>query len=357
MPFKRIHEETYVEVNKRKTLLMRQQKYPTFVVFLMTLILICAGKAYAFDSKISDKPPVLSKQIIEQWMKEISNWGRWGADDQLGTLNLITPAKRKQAAALVQTGISVSLSLDVNKKSDHFNPSPLKHEMYYGEGGGAEFAMDTYTISYHGYAHSHLDALNHMFYQGKTYNGFTLEDIKTVDKNSLGIQGMKNGIVSRGVLIDIPRLKKIPYLEINDVITVEDIQAWEKQTGITVGSGDVLLIRTGRWVRQQRLGPWNARENLAGLHPSVVKWLKARDVSVLGCDGVSDAFPSPVEGLEDPVHILALVALGMPLFDNLDLEPLAKKSAELNRWEFLFMASPLRVPGGTGSPINPIAIF
>lgn len=336
---------------------MRQQKDHKLAAFFIALTLLGSGKGYALEQTASGKLPALSIEVVEQWMKELSNWGRWGDDDQQGTLNLITPAKRQQAAGLVKEGISVSLSLDMVLEETPFAPKPLKHDIYYGTVPGADFALDTLTISYHGYAHSHIDALNHMFYKGKTYNGFSLSDVKTTNGHILSIQQIKNGIVSRGVLMDIPKLRGVPYLEFGDVITIDDLEAWERQNGITIGSGDVLLIRTGRWVRQQKHGQWNAREHLVGFHPSVAKWLKKRDVAALGCDGVSDTYPSGIQRLADPFHTLALVALGMPLLDNLDLEELAKKATVLERQEFLFMASPLRVPGGTGSPINPIAIF
>ena len=163
--------------------------------------------------------------------------------------------------------------------------------------------------------------------------------------------------MTRGVLVDVPALKGVESLEPGYAITTADLEAWEASTGITVRTGDVLLIRTGRWARVRRHGQWNFLEAAAGLHYSTAKWLKERGVAALGSDGVSDAIPSGVEGLGSPVHALALVALGMPLLDNLDLDRLAAEAASRGRWEFLFIGAPLRAVGGTGSPLNPLAIF
>jgi kynurenine formamidase len=138
---------------------------------------------------------------------------------------------------------------------------------------------------------------------------------------------------------------------------VADLEAWEKETGVTVGSGDVLLIRTGRWAKVAKDGQWDFLAKAAGSHASVAAWLKARDVAVIGCDGVSDVMPSGVEGLVNPLHELVLVALGMPILDNLDLEAVAAAAAARKRPTFLFVGAPLRVPGGTGSPMNPLAVF
>lgn len=300
--------------------------------------------------------PVTAAEF-EQWMKDISNWGRWGANDELGTLNLITPAKRLAAAALVREGAAVSLALDLNKKADALNSNPFEHALSVGTWRGHEVAGDRYGVEYHGVAHSHIDGLTHFAHRGKMYNGFPVETLKTSGAERLGIQNAKDGIFTRGVLIDMPWLKGVDFLEPGFAITAEDLAAWESRTGIVVTSGDVLLIRTGRWERVRQRGQWNFMEAAAGSHASIARWLKARDVAVIGCDGVSDVMPSNVEGLANPLHALVLVGLGMPVLDNLDLDALAAEARRRNRWEFLFVAAPLRVPGGTGSPLNPLAVF
>jgi kynurenine formamidase len=155
----------------------------------------------------------------------------------------------------------------------------------------------------------------------------------------------------------MPRFLGINYLPAGTAISTADLEAWEQASGVEISSGDVLLIRTGRWKQVTEQGQWNLLEEAAGLHVSVAVWLKARDVAVIGCDGVSDVAPSGVEGLHSPLHELVLAGLGMPILDNLDLEAVAEAAAERNRSTFLFVGSPLRVPGGTGSPLNPLAVF
>jgi kynurenine formamidase len=268
-------------------------------------------------------------------------------------LNLITPQVRKQAAALVKEGISVSLALDMDIDSSLNNPRPLQHTFV----RAGQWTMDTYCINYHGYAHSHLDAQRHIAHEGKIYNGYPEEPIDQTGSGYMGVHHMKNGIFSRGVLVDMPRLKGVAYLEPGTSITVQDLDAWEKETGIRVGSGDVLLIRTGRWAYEKENGIWNYVTAAAGLHASTAKWLRARDVAVLGSDGTGDVLPSGIESQTHPVHQLALIGLGMPLLDNLNLEDVARVAAEQNRWEFLLVVAPLRIFGGTGSPLNPIATF
>jgi Putative cyclase len=284
--------------------------------------------------------------------QQVKNWGRWGPDDQLGSVNLVTPAKRRQAAALVKTGETVSLAHTVLTEKADDNASPFEHTMLRGNN------MDRYAVSYHGYAHSHIDALCHILYKEQTYNGYARADVNT-DKGctKLGIQNLKNGIATRGVLVDIPRLRNVPYLEPGTAIYVEDLEAWEKKSGVKIAPGDAVLLRTGRWARREKLGPWNVGQNAAGLHASVAPWIKARGVSFLGSDAAEDVVPSMVEGLALPVHTLMITALGINLLDNQDLEALGETAARLNRWEFMLTINPVPVAGGTGFPLNAIAMF
>ena len=321
-------------------------------------ILIVVGPVSSATESLNaqERPPVTS-ETIDEWMVELSNRGRWGPDDELGTLNLITAEHRVAAAGLVSAGISVSLSHDYIKEVAADATSPFGHELL-GTGRGGGFLSDRYTIFYHGYAHSHMDALCHNAYRGMMYNGFSRE---TVDPDEgcvrLGITNVKQGIVTRGILMDIARLREVDYLEPGTPIYVEDLEAWEAQAGITVRSGDVVFVRGGRWARRAEQGAWNTGRTSVGLHASVAPWLRERGVAMLGSDYTNDVYPSGVDGVAQPIHLLTLVTMGLWLFDNLDLEALSEVAAEQERWEFMLVAAPLAVPGGTGSPLNPVAIF
>ncbi len=297
----------------------------------------------------------LNKADVDRLMTELSNWNRWGKTDQKGTANLITPAKRQAAAKLVTEGFSVSLSRDTDTEKAIDNDNPFGHKMMIAVGG--EFNMDEYTTAFHGFATTHFDALSHMFHDGKMFNGYPQSAITDRGAGQLAVTAFRDGFFTRGVLIDIPRLKKLPYLEPSTAIYPEDLDAWENSTGIKIQPGDAVFIRTGRWARRAEKGPWDASAHSAGLYATCARWLKQKDVAVLGSDGSHDVLPSGVDGVAWPVHEILLVAVGMPLFDNCDFESLAKAAVARNRWTFLFTAAPLAVTGGTGSPLNPIATF
>lgn len=302
--------------------------------------------------------PVSHKMTVadlDKMMTEVSNWGRWGKEDQLGTVNLITAAKRKAAAAEVKEGYSVSLSRDTNAAKDVDNPNPFGMKMSIGVGD--QFNMDEQGIFFHGFAHTHFDSLSHVYYKGKMYNGFPQTDATQGGMKTLAVTTYKKGFFTRGVIIDIPRLKNVPYLETDVLIYPEDLDAWEKKTGVKVQSGDAVFVRTGRWARRAAKGPWDIGSASAGLHASTARWFKQRDIAVLGGDTANDAIPSGIDGASFPLHQLLLVAMGTPMIDQADLEELAKAAADRKRYTFLFTAAPLPVVGGTGSLLNPIAIF
>jgi kynurenine formamidase len=319
--------------------------------FLVAASLACT----ALYAQGGDSHTVTAEQYA-RWKTELSNWGRWGATDEIGALNLITPGKRRQAAALVRDGVSVSLASDADTVQAVDNPQPYEVVMQ-------SIASDRIAVSYHGIAHTHLDSLAHINEQGVFYNGYKPEEAAVLarghSKNS--IHNVKNGVFTRGILIDIPRLKRVPYLEPGTPIYVEDLEAWEKEAGIRVSAGDALFVRTGVWARRQAVGPWLRGRaeggRSAGLHPSVIPWLKARDVALLGSDHPQYVSPGEEGAPRGAVHDFALVYLGVHLFDNCDLEALAEAAAARNRWEFLLTAAPLPIRGGTGSPLNPIATF
>ena len=313
----------------------------------------CVLMAAAVTAQTPAPQHTVSAEEYERWKKELSNWGRWGQDDQIGALNLITPAKRKQAAALVKEGVSVSMAGDLDTERAVDNPNPFELKML-------TIGTDQISANYHGITHTHLDSLAHINDNGVFFNGYK-PDADTVMKQGHAknsIHNLKNGIFTRGILIDIPRLKGVPYLEPGTPIYVEDLEAWEKKAGVKVSAGDALFVRTGVWARRKALGPWlrgraeGGRD--AGLDPSVIPWLKKRDIAIMGSDHPQYVAPALLRGA---VHDFALLYLGIHLFDNCDLETLADSAAARKRWEFLFTAAPLAIRGGTGSPINPIATF
>ncbi|MFN7938816.1 MAG: cyclase family protein [Bryobacteraceae bacterium] len=301
--------------------------------------------------------PAATLADFHRWMKELSNWGRWGKADERGTLNLITPATRRAAAKLVREGVAVSLSHDVEKEKAPDNTRPFVHEMLSTSANPtAEIFTDAFTVAHHGIIHTHLDALCHFSYKGQLYNGHPISAVTAKGAQHLDITAAREGIFARGILIDIPELKGLPYLDTNYAIYPEDLDAWEAKTGTRVRPGDVVFIRTGRFARRAEKGPWSMAER-AGLHASTAAWFRKRDIAILGSDASSDVRPSQIEGIQQPIHTLIIVAMGTPIFDNCDLEQLSREAKKRKRYDFLLTTSPLTVPGATGSALNPIAIF
>ena len=325
------------------------------MIKVLTAILLCAFPFAAIASE--PDPETKGRQQFDQWFNEISNWGRWGKDDELGTLNLITPDMKTKAAGLVKQGITVSLARDLDTVKSKYNPHPFEQETSVISFGQQAIASDRYAVQYHGAAHTHIDALAHVLHKGRMYNGIPAGLIRLDGSEKLGVHNMKDGLFTRGVLVDMAWLRGVDFLEPGHSISASELEAWEAQTGITIRTGDALLVRTGRWQRDRQLGPSDLRDGAAGLHASVAKWLKQRDVAVVGSDGGNDVIPYSVDGVPFPFHVLAVAGLGMPLLDSLDLDALASEALKLDRWEFLFIGAPLRVQGGTGAPINPLAVF
>jgi kynurenine formamidase len=326
-------------------------------IFMAAGIMFGMAAALMFDSAARAQQK-LGSADIDRMITELSNWGRWGKDDQLGALNLITPQKRREAAALVKEGIAVSLAHESNKETELDNPDPYRHTMNStGADPNGQWASDTVSVLYHGYQHTHMDSLCHIFYKGKMYNGYSQQEVTARGAGKLAISNLKEGIFTRGVLVDLPALKGVPYLDGAVAIYPSDLDAWEKRAGIKIGTGDAVVIYTGRWARRAAKGPWDAEQGTAGLHASCARWLKQRDIAILGSDAASDVLPSGVEGVSHPVHLLTLYAMGVHIFDNCDLEALSAAAAKRKRWTFLLSAAPLPINGGTGSPLNPIATF
>jgi kynurenine formamidase len=300
---------------------------------------------------------------FDRLMKELSNWGRWGKDDQMGAVNLITPATRKRALATVKEGFSVSMARKAETETAVDNPRPIARVMNGGRAGNPAApppdisgASDTLTISYHGSVHTHMDTFCHRAYKGLMYNGMPMTEVNDKACNMGSIYAWHDGVIARAVLMDIPRLKGVDYLDAGTRIYPEDLDAWVKKANLKIEPGDVVLIRTGRWALRDAKGPYNTNQ-FAGLYMTCAKWLHDHDASILGSDAAEDVHPSGIEGITEPVHALVLIAMGMPIFDNLDLEAVGREAAKRNRWDFLVTAAPLAIPGATGSPLNPIATF
>jgi kynurenine formamidase len=306
---------------------------------------------------------IATEEDFRRAMKDLSNWGRWGADDELGAANLITPAKRKRAIALVKEGVPISLAHDVAQEVAADAPFVLERKLndVLPTGTTDKYA---YTGTYHGVVHSHLDAVDcHVMFEGKGYNGVPMESIKAAGGCPKGnITALKDGVVTRAILFDATMLPgkatSQGWIEPGTAIHRGDLETLEKMEHVKVTPGDVILLYTGRWKRRAVKGPWGRDVGFAGYHADVAYFLKDRGVSFIGCDGPNDVMPSglpPSIGI--PLHQLALAAMGVDIFDNLDFERAAEHSRQINRYEFLFSAAPLRVALGTGSPLNPLAIF
>lgn len=297
--------------------------------------------------------------------EQVKNWGRWGKDDQAGALNLITNDVRKAAAACVRHGRAVSCAYELAVQPAVDNPHPALHMMIAGGDDclvpdlGLETTSDFVGIAFHGMATSHLDALCHVHVDGKMYNGFPGTDVKSTGAKRNSVMCARDGIVSRGVLLDMPRTLGLPWLEPGTAITPDQLEQAEAKQGLRVREGDILLVATGRDARREALGRWHPLEQgLAGLHHECLPWLHERGVAVLGSDCISDVVPLSGEcGWCMPIHQVTLVAMGVHLLDNLNLGDLMKACAELSQWEFQLTIAALRIEGGTGSPVNPIALL
>ena len=320
------------------------------------------------ETKITAEP---TEADVEQYMTSLSNWGRWGQDDRLGTLNLITDEARLAGAQTVKSGQAVSLSRDIDplnadtlgsglslvqrfmglhEAGDHLDGQPVRFDA----------VTDYVGISAHG-SSTHVDGLAHYSWDGKNYNGFPESDTTSGrGARSLSVHHAEHGFVTRGVLLDIAALHGVRWLDRGYGVRPEELLAAEKAQGVTVRPGDALLIHTGNVEAILTDGPdaIGPAARQAGLHASCLPFLKERDVAVLGNDGIQDVQPSGYSlNFLRPVHAVALVAMGLWLVDNMELTGLAKTCHDENRWEFLFAALPWRMVGVTSSASNPVAIF
>ena len=310
---------------------------------------------------------------IFKWFDTLSNWGRWGKEDLMGTLNLITPKKRCQAAALVKEGISVSCGLPIRFGEHNLDdrwPEP-RHYMniipdqnpppdWVGNSGSSDVVI----LNCHGLTLTHIDCPAHYYFKPAVdrpltaFNGLPPSVVtprEGITKGAVTLAG--DGVVSRGVLLDIPRLRGVDWLEPRTHIFPEDLEEAEAKEGVKVGPGDILCIRSGHPKRKRQLG-WNTDPGQqAGPDANCLPWLREHDVALLACDTANDPIPADPGHMLRPIHCIGIPAMGLWLIDGADYEELAQHCARLNRWEFLFVIPPLKLNGASGSPVNPIAIL
>ncbi len=306
---------------------------------------------------MSDHP---TEQEVLGYADELKNWGRWGSDDELGTMNFLTDEKTARAAALVRTGKRVTCGRPIE-----FGPTteaaipPIRFMISSGEGAaatGRSDALDFFGLAYHGMTITHIDGICHAFWNGLMYNGRPASLVTTREGAKAGaIELLRDGIIGRGVLLDMPRLLGTEWMEPGQGVLPAHLEAAEKAEGVHVEEGDILLIRTGNYKRRLTLGPLG--DGGPGPHVALLPWIRERGVALLGSDTPNDVLPHPYPNIEWPMHCIGIVAMGLWLMDNANLEEISTTCAELSRWEFLLSVAPLRLQGGTGSPVNPIAVF
>jgi kynurenine formamidase len=305
------------------------------------------------------------------WLTSLSNWGRWGPEDKLGTLNHVTQAKVVQAAGLVREGVSVTCSrlIHADPAIDDVHP-PLHFMLRTGESAphnGKGGASDFIAMHVHGYNVTHVDAHAHQFWEGRSYNRIDARQVTASDgATEGGIQVLENGTMTRGVLLDIAGLKGVPWLRAGEPILPQDLEAAERAQGVRVEPGDALLYRTG-WPRARRETGPPPLPNRPGLHAACLPWLHERSVALIAADAATDVEPTGYENVLPfgrgggmgglPVHTVGITAMGLWIVDSADFELLAQHCQRRQRWEFCFVLAPLRWRNATGSPVNPLAIF
>ncbi|MEU3727293.1 cyclase family protein [Streptomyces sp. NPDC031705] len=301
----------------------------------------------------------VSRREFDALFEAVRSWGRWEAADR-GAWNRVTAEHVRRAAGLVRTGTVVPMGRPWDTAPGPDNPRPALHHMTdLGDVESPEPSAykDFLGADYHGKAVTHLDALAHIGYRGQLYDGRTARAAVGAGGARFGSVAALGPLVTRGVLLDLPAVLGVAWLEPGHAVRARDVIAAERALGVTIGEGDAVLLRSGRFRRRAERGPWDPGTGSAGWHVDALPLLAGRAVALLGADGDSDVRPSPVEGLHSPVHTLAIAAMGVPLLDNLDLEALSAACAEAGRYAFMLAVTPLNVPGGTGSPVNPVAVL
>lgn len=314
---------------------------------------------------VGSSAAIYSLAEFDALFESVCNWGLWGPKDQRGTLNYIRPEHVTRAASMVRSGRHISMSLPINKVAGPDNPHPAIHYMATGHdddigSGELRFATDFLGMQFHGDCHTHIDAPCHVAYRGKLYNGASAETVQTSGAAGLDITAYADGVVARGVLLDVARARGVQWLEPGTAVSRAELEEVERAQGVRLEEGDLFCFRTGHQRRRLKLGPWDSGysgQGKAGLDIDAMTLLHQRRVAGFLPDGDGETIPSRVQGIAYPIHPLQITAMGMLACDNLDLEELAKACAAEARYEFLVILAPLCIPGATGSPFNPIAVF
>ncbi|MFJ3925982.1 cyclase family protein [Streptomyces sp. NPDC090022] len=304
------------------------------------------------------EPPV-PRAEFDALFAAVRTWGRWTPADR-GAWNRVSAGHVRGAAALVRSGTVVRLGLPWDTRPGPDNARPALHLMSdLGDVEAPEPATykDFIGVDYHGKGVSHLDALSHVAYEGLLYDGRPARDAVGAGGARFGSVAELGPLVTKGVLLDLPAVLGVDWLEPGRAVHAGDVTAAERALGVAVDEGCAVLLRSGRFRRRRELGPWDSGAASAGFHVDAVPLLAERGVALIGADGDSDLRPSPVEGVHSPVHALAVAAMGVPLLDNLELEALSAACAAAGRYEFMIVVAPLNVPGGTGSPVDPVAVL
>lgn len=297
----------------------------------------------------------MTEDELTSLFERCSNRGRWGTDDELGTLNYITNEKRRAAAALVRTGRTVSIGRDMSTVPDRVNTDPVRHRMLYDQEPPVS-ALDSVEMSTHGFALTHLDAISHVFWHGHAYNGKRAADVlSSAGLRSGSVYAQRDGIVTRGVLLDVAAARGVPYLAPEETVTAEDLTAAEEHAGVRVESGDAVFVHIGLERREAEQGTEDPAAR-AGLDGDCLPWLHEREVAVYSGDCV-ERIPYPSEAVPLPLHQVGLVAMGLVLLDCPRLADLVTACSDAGRAEFLLTVAPLRLRGATGSPVNPLCVF
>jgi kynurenine formamidase len=302
---------------------------------------------------------------VRSYWSGLSNWGRWGDEDDLGTLNLITPAVRVAAARLVVRGAAISCARTVTfaAAADDVYGTPCRQVLGPGRRltthpeEPAAAVVERVELAFHGRSMTHLDALSHISWQGRTYGGRP-DDLPSAGDGAhpLAVTAAAGGVVTRGVLLDEAARRNTRWLQPGDGVLPEHLDACEQRQGVQVRPGDAVLLRTGYGRKRAREGPDPGDGGQPGWHAACLPWLRARDVALVGSDTANDVAPSGYPGLRSPVHAVGIVAMGLWLLDNCDLEALAAACARFGHWEFCLVVAPLVLEGASGSPVNPIAM-